>query len=83
MKEQDLIHDWNQSDSSFDWSTVGEIQLDDETLRDGLQNPSVVDPSIEDKIEAQGECSKLPRNSCPTRLNRRCEVSGRSKGYYR
>ncbi len=50
MEEQSLIHDWNQSESSFDWTSVGEIQLDDETLRDGLQNPSVVDPSIEDKI---------------------------------
>jgi isopropylmalate/homocitrate/citramalate synthase len=50
LKEQELIHDWNQSDSHFDWSSVGEIQLDDETLRDGLQNPSVVDPPIEDKI---------------------------------
>ncbi len=50
MEEQALIHDWNESESTFDWSTVGEIQLDDETLRDGLQNPSVVDPSIDDKI---------------------------------
>ncbi len=39
--------------------------------------------SIDEKIEAQERFSKLPRNSCPTRLNRRCEVSGRSKGYYR
>ena len=51
MKEKDLIHDWNQSESSFDWSAVGEIQLNDETLRDGLQNSSAVDPSIGDKIE--------------------------------
>ncbi len=50
MKEKDLIYDWNQSETNFDWSKVGEIQLDDETLRDGLQNPSVIDPSIEDKI---------------------------------
>jgi len=27
------------------------VMLDDETLRDGLQNPSVHDPSIEEKIE--------------------------------
>src|SRR5437899_11346923 len=27
------------------------VLLDDETLRDGLQNPSVFDPSIEEKIE--------------------------------
>ena len=39
--------------------------------------------SIEDKLAVQEEFAKLPRNSCPTRLNRRCEVSGRSKGYYR
>ena len=42
--------DWNDADSAFDWSTAPEIQLDDETLRDGLQNPSVVDPSIDEKI---------------------------------
>jgi isopropylmalate/homocitrate/citramalate synthase len=50
LKEKELIYDWNQSETNFDWSKVGEIQLDDETLRDGLQNPSVIDPSIEDKI---------------------------------
>ena len=39
--------------------------------------------SIDEKLEAQEQFAKLPRNSCPTRLNRRCEVSGRSRGYYR
>jgi small subunit ribosomal protein S14 len=39
--------------------------------------------SMEEKLEAQEAFAKLPRNSCPTRLNRRCEVSGRSKAYYR
>jgi small subunit ribosomal protein S14 len=39
--------------------------------------------SIDDKLEAQEKFAKLPRNSCPTRLNRRCEVSGRSHAYYR
>lgn len=50
MNEQDLIHDWNTSEPDFDWSTVSRVELDDETLRDGLQNPSVVDPDIGDKI---------------------------------
>lgn len=50
MDEQALIYDWNESEDGFDWSSLGTIQLDDETLRDGLQNPSVVDPPIEDKI---------------------------------
>jgi 2-isopropylmalate synthase len=49
MDEKSLIYDWNPVGSTFDWSSVS-VQLDDETLRDGLQNPSVVDPSIEDKI---------------------------------
>ncbi len=39
--------------------------------------------SIDDKLVAQEKFAKLPRNSCPTRLNRRCEVSGRSRSYYR
>jgi small subunit ribosomal protein S14 len=39
--------------------------------------------SIDDKLEAQKKFSKLPRNSCPTRLKRRCKVSGRARGYYR
>ncbi|HSM59982.1 MAG TPA: hypothetical protein VK849_04255 [Longimicrobiales bacterium] len=50
MEEQDLIHDWNESEGAFDWSRITRVELDDETLRDGLQNPSVVDPPIEDKI---------------------------------
>ena len=49
MDERSLIYDWNAVGATFDWSSA-EVQLDDETLRDGLQNPSVVDPSIEDKI---------------------------------
>lgn len=49
MDEQTLIHDWNEADAAFDW-TSAHVEFDDETLRDGLQNPSVVDPPIEDKI---------------------------------
>lgn len=50
MDEKDLIYDWNSLEGAFDWSTIGHVELDDETLRDGLQNPSVTDPPIEDKI---------------------------------
>ncbi|MBW2267373.1 MAG: 30S ribosomal protein S14 [Deltaproteobacteria bacterium] len=39
--------------------------------------------SIDEKLEAQEQFAKLPRNSCPTRLNRRCAISGRSRSYYR
>ncbi len=49
-------------------------------LRKKLKDP---DLSMEEKFEVQEQFAKLPRNSCPTRLNRRCKVSGRSRGYYR
>ena len=39
--------------------------------------------SVDEKLEVQNEFAKLPRNSCPTRLNRRCALSGRSRAYYR
>lgn len=49
-------------------------------LRTRLRDPAV---SIEEKLEIQEKFAKLPRNSCPTRLNRRCSISGRSRSYYR
>jgi len=50
MQERELIYDWNTLDGSFDYSTRRGVQLNDETLRDGLQSPSVTDPCIEDKV---------------------------------
>ncbi len=47
MDETALIHDWNSA-GSFDWSTA-RVDLNDETLRDGLQSPSAIDPPIEVK----------------------------------
>ena len=49
-------------------------------LRKKLKDPNA---SIDEKLEAQEQFAKLPRNSCPTRLNRRCSISGRSRSYYR
>ena len=43
-----LIFDWNQVDSE---APIAGVMLDDETLRDGLQSPSVGTPSIDQKIE--------------------------------
>ncbi len=48
LKERDLIYDWNLHDGA--WKPGKPIEFDDETLRDGLQSPSVTDPPIEDKI---------------------------------
>src|SRR5258708_12382353 len=44
------IHDWNQVYATL-IPPGTRVLLNDETLRDGLQNPSVYDPSIEEKIE--------------------------------
>lgn len=38
---------------------------------------------LEDRFSAQVKLSALPRNSAPTRLRNRCEISGRARGYYR
>src|SRR6266481_1506268 len=51
MDERDLIYDWNTgggTDGAFDW-TRARIDLNDETLRDGLQSPSVTDPPLDVK----------------------------------
>src|SRR5919202_1332311 len=48
MQERDLIYDWNEVGGGFDWPAV-RVELNDETLRDGLQCPSVTDPAIDDK----------------------------------
>jgi small subunit ribosomal protein S14 len=43
------------------------------------------DESLEmaDRFKARMKLAKLPRNSAPTRLNNRCQVTGRPKAYYR
>ncbi|CAN5725646.1 hypothetical protein BH23GEM3_BH23GEM3_08360 [soil metagenome] len=50
MQEHELIFDWNTRSGSFDYGSVRSVDLNDETLRDGLQSPSVTDPPIKDKI---------------------------------
>jgi small subunit ribosomal protein S14 len=39
--------------------------------------------SPEERFEARLKLAKLPRNSSKVRVHHRCELSGRSKGYYR
>jgi len=47
--QQDLFFDWNVARAAPD--RLGEALVLDETLRDGIQSPSAVDPRIEEKIE--------------------------------
>ncbi len=49
LKHSHLIYDWN-SVSGGQFQPDHAVLLNDESLRDGLQSPSVKDPGIEDKI---------------------------------
>src|SRR5262245_6834646 len=48
MDKSDLIYDWNQSTAA---QILRPLELNDETLRDGLQSPSVIDPPVDQKIQ--------------------------------
>ena len=37
--------------------------------------------SLQDRMEAQAELAKLPRNSSPVRIKKRCSQTGRARGY--
>ncbi|HTJ45836.1 MAG TPA: LeuA family protein [Kofleriaceae bacterium] len=50
LDEQELIYDWNSVEKVARISPKRRIQFLDETLRDGIQSPSVVDPAIDDKL---------------------------------
>ena len=50
MHTPDLVYDWNQNYPPG-LKPAGPVLINDETLRDGLQSPSVRDPSIAEKIE--------------------------------
>lgn len=50
LDEKTIIYDWNSVEKVAPLSQFP-IELYDETLRDGIQCPSVTDPSIEDKLE--------------------------------
>jgi 2-isopropylmalate synthase len=45
----DLVYDWNTAGNGYP-HRERPIEFDDETLRDGLQSPSVRDPDIETKL---------------------------------
>ncbi len=49
FRDSELIYDWNRSEGR-DLQPSHHIELDDETLRDGLQSPSVLTPTIEEKL---------------------------------
>jgi isopropylmalate/homocitrate/citramalate synthase len=49
VNTSELIYDWNKKHPGL--KAQGPVLLNDESLRDGLQSPSVRDPSIPEKLE--------------------------------
>lgn len=50
LEEKSLIYDWaDHGQRRAQWPT--HVMIDDETLRDGLQSPSVTDPPVETKLQ--------------------------------
>ena len=41
------------------------------------------DLPVEERFGAQLQLAALPRNSAPSRVRNRCQVTGRPRGYYR
>lgn len=39
--------------------------------------------TMEERFQAQIKLAELPRNSAPSRVRNRCEITGRPRGYYR
>jgi 2-isopropylmalate synthase len=62
MQSSELIYDWNRIHPAS-LRPVGHVLLNDETLRDGLQSPSVRDPSIQEKIQILHLMESLGINS--------------------
>jgi len=57
LPEEETVEDLKGTDFIYDWNVKGDVphypkhvKVVDETLRDGLQSPSVTHPSIQDKV---------------------------------
>ena len=48
-EESKLVHNWAETGPAR-FLTESKVMLDDETLRDGLQSPSVTDPPVETDV---------------------------------
>jgi 2-isopropylmalate synthase len=68
MQKDGLIYDWNTIERRAPVVLKGRFELHDETMRDGLQNPSVVDPAIEDKLEILHLLDQVGVDTCDVGL---------------
>lgn len=59
IDESELIYDWNRASGGDLSPARPKVELDDETLRDGLQSPSVESPPLEQKVEILHRMAEL------------------------
>lgn len=59
LAENEIIYDWNSVEKVTSLTPGRKLTFMDETLRDGIQSPSVVDPKIEDKLRLVELASEL------------------------
>lgn len=50
------------------------------SLKATIKNPNV---SFEERMDAQQQLQKLPRDASPSRMQRRCRITGRPHAVYR
>jgi small subunit ribosomal protein S14 len=52
-------------------------------VRTQLKKEFLGSPSLRERIQIHNKIQKLPRNSVASRIRSRCQISGRSRSYYR
>lgn len=67
MNERELIYDWNVNGDQ-PTPSLRQVEVHDETIRDGIQCPSVTDPSLDDKLAIVRLLDKLGVSSCDLAL---------------
>ena len=60
--------------------TVKKYAVKRAQLKEKLRDPNL---GIEERDELRRQFQSLPRDASPTRLRRRCRLSGRPHGFYR
>ena len=68
-QDHELIYDWNSVEKVAPLSPKRKIQFLDETLRDGIQSPSVVDPSTVDWDAVKNGTVKIRIRQLPGQEN--------------
>jgi 2-isopropylmalate synthase len=63
LSEDELTFDWNHQED-FSFRHKPRLELDDETLRDGLQSPSIRDPLVEEKLSILHLMEELEIQAC-------------------